>query len=111
MKIIFVGLFLIASIFQSWGQQFSPSVQYVNDHRDKWTIELPEVQELVHIIIAISPTGISDSNMVDHTTAYYKKVLEHFGKYDKHKIVNIVLIIILKRILCPCKNGRMWILF
>jgi hypothetical protein len=80
-------LIFIFSIFQSCGQKFSPSPEYIAQNKNKWMIELPEVQELVHIIIAITPTGIADANMVQHGTNYYKDVLANFEKHKNHNIV------------------------
>lgn len=86
---IVIGLFLL-SIIQSFAQNFNPSSEYVTRNKNNWTIELPEVQELVHIIMAISPTGIVDSNMVEHRSAYYRDVLKTFGPFKQHKIVKKV---------------------
>lgn len=63
------------------------SSEYIALHKEKWSVEIPEVQELVHIIIAISTTGIADSNMVEHEGEYYQKVIKHFLKYKDEKIV------------------------
>ncbi len=90
MKKLFTGSFVFLLFFQGCGQSFSPSPEYIAHNKNKWNIELPEVQELVHIIIAISPTGISDSNMVEHRTAYYRNVLQTFEKYKNDKIVKTV---------------------
>jgi hypothetical protein len=66
-------------------QNFSD--QYIAANKGKWSLEIPEVQELVHIVMAITPVGLADSNLVDHTTEYYRKVLNHFGKFKDEKIV------------------------
>ncbi len=72
------------------GQDFRPSEEFKASHRGQWTIEVPEVQELVHIIIAITPIGVSDRNMVQHQSDYYKAVQAHFGPYQDHPIVREV---------------------
>ncbi len=66
-------------------QHFSD--QYIVANKGKWSLEIPEVQELVHIVMAITPVGLADSNLVDHTTTYYQKVLSHFSKFKDEKIV------------------------
>jgi hypothetical protein len=71
--------------FTCQAQNFSD--QYIAANKGKWSLEIPEVQELVHIVMAITPVGIADSNLVDHTTEYYQKVLAHFGKFKDEKIV------------------------
>jgi len=86
MKIGLISIFLTTIIIQSYGQ-FSPTAEYIASNKGKWTIEVPEVQELVHIIIAITPTGKSDKNMVQHNTQYYQQVIDHFEMYNHYKIV------------------------
>ncbi|MEO1054687.1 MAG: hypothetical protein AAFX87_28910, partial [Bacteroidota bacterium] len=64
---------------------FTDSYKELN--RGKYKIEIPEVQELVHIAIAITPTGLADSNMVDHTTDYYQEVISHFKPFENEPLV------------------------
>jgi hypothetical protein len=93
-----ISICLMIVAIQSNGQGFSPTTEYKNLNRNKWTIEIPEVQELIHIIMAISPLGKNDMNMVQHTTAYYKTVVDHFEKFENHKVV--------KNVNQLLKNGR-----
>ena len=65
--------------------QFSEA--FIRDNRNQYTLEVPEVQELVHIIIALTPTGIADSNMVNHQGEYYQRVLDHFKQYSDEPVV------------------------
>jgi hypothetical protein len=75
MKKCLISFCLVMTVIQSHGQGFSPTTEYKDFNRDKWTIEIPEVQELIHIIIAISPIGKNDMNMVQHKTEYYHAVV------------------------------------
>lgn len=70
------------------GHQVNFSNEYKVANKGKWTIEVPEVQELVHIIFAISDVGIADSNMVNHFGPYYRDVLKHFQPFKTEKIVS-----------------------
>lgn len=63
------------------------SKAYIRRNKGKYSFEIPEVQELVHIVIALGPRGIRDSNMVNHSTSYYQEVMKHFGKYSKEPVV------------------------
>lgn len=63
------------------------SDQYVRAHQGKYFVEVPEVQELVHIAFALTPTGLADKNMVEHSTAYYQEVMQHFKLYSKEPII------------------------
>jgi hypothetical protein len=62
--------------------------KYVKEKRGTFAIETPELQELLHVIMAITPTGLRDSNLIDHTSFYYQKVLKRFQKFDNEPIVS-----------------------
>jgi Domain of unknown function (DUF4932) len=60
---------------------------YIAQNTQKCTYEILEVQELAHIIIALTLQGVEDSVMINHNTPYYKAVLAHFSMYKNEKIV------------------------
>ena len=60
---------------------------FKEQNKGKSKIEIPEVQELVHIAIAITHTGLDDSNMVNHTTGYYQEVLDHFKPFKNESLI------------------------
>jgi hypothetical protein len=68
--------------------QVNFSEEYKTNNRGKFSFEVPEVQELVHIIFAITKVGIADSNMVDHESEYYKEVMAHFSPFKTEPIVS-----------------------
>ncbi len=61
--------------------------EYIETHKDKWTVEVPEVQELVHIVFALTATGVADSNLVEHERPYYQEVMAHFAPYRGEPVV------------------------
>jgi hypothetical protein len=63
---------------------FSP--QYIADHRGKVIVEIPEVYELAHVIIAVSEHG-KDSYQVHRQGDYYERAIEHFGPFRGHRVV------------------------
>jgi len=63
------------------------SKAYIRKNKGQFNFEVPEVQELVHIIIALTPKGITDNNMVNHESDYYKEVMAHFGPYKTDSII------------------------
>jgi hypothetical protein len=84
------GLFLIVSIsccISCTQSQVNFSEEYKTNNRGKFSFEVPEVQELVHIIFAITKVGIADSNMVDHESLYYKEVMAYFFPFKNESIV------------------------
>lgn len=71
-------------------KKFHFSDSYVEKNRGAYSFEIPEVQELMHIIIALTPTGIKDKNMVEHDSEYYKSVMTFFEKYMAEHIIQKV---------------------
>lgn len=67
---------------------FSP--QYIQQHEGSIRTEVPEVQELAYIMMAISERGLKDSNMVNHRTPYYREVQEAFGPFREHRMIQVV---------------------
>lgn len=63
---------------------------FVKLNEGKVTIEINEVQELTHILMAISNVGLKDSNMINHKSEYYKDVVNHFSPYRNHRAVDII---------------------
>lgn len=61
--------------------RFFFSEDYIRANKGKYSIEVPEVQELVHSIFALSPTGIADTNLVNLQGKYYQTVLEEFAEH------------------------------
>lgn len=63
------------------------SKSYIAQNKGKSGFEIPEAQELVHIVMALTPTGIQDKNMVQHNNNYYKEVMDHFSSWKGHPVV------------------------
>jgi hypothetical protein len=64
--------------------------QYTRRHNGKVFIEVPEVQELVHIIIALTPTASVNTSLVETGTTYYQEVIKWFGRYSSHAAVQLI---------------------
>ena len=68
------------------GTRFTPAAQfdeaYRSTHQGKTFVEVPEVYELVNVVIAMTPTGIADRELVYHDSEYYKRMRAWF---DKHR--------------------------
>jgi hypothetical protein len=50
-------------------------------------VTVPEVQELVYIIFALTDAGRSDSILIDHESDYYRQVMAYFDSYKEAPIV------------------------
>lgn len=60
---------------------------YQAAHRGRISVEVPEVYELVNIVIALTPTGIANRNLVYHGSDYYAAVMKRFDPYRSHPLV------------------------
>ena len=67
---------------------FSFDKDYIMANRGRHNIEVPEVQELVHIIFALTARGIEDENLVNHEGDYYREVMQQFGQYKDDPLVH-----------------------
>lgn len=61
--------------------------QYIKANIGRYSIEVPEVQELVHIIFALTKTGMEDENLVNHEGEYYHRVMREFEPYKDDPLV------------------------
>ena len=64
---------------------FDEAYKKAND--GKTHIEVPAAYELVNIIMAITPTGIRDSDLIEHEGLYYTKMLRYFEPFKNHEAV------------------------
>ncbi|WP_299701087.1 DUF4932 domain-containing protein [uncultured Pontibacter sp.] len=60
---------------------------YIRANKGKYSFEVPEVQELMHIVMALTPTGKADTNMVNHEGEYYQKVMQTFKAFESDPLV------------------------
>lgn len=63
------------------------SETYIREHKGQLEVDVPEVHELVNIVVALTRIGQVDSNMVDMTTPYYREMMRHFQPFAGHAIV------------------------
>jgi hypothetical protein len=63
---------------------------YIAKHRGTSSFEIPEAQELVHIVMALTPTGVKDKNMVEHEIPYYQEVMTRFSPWQNHPAVMLM---------------------
>lgn len=86
-----ICFFVISTVFYSWTKaQPSFDADFISKHNQQASIEMPEVQELAHVIFAITETGKLDSNMINHESLYYKEVLAYFLPYKDEAVVKSI---------------------
>ena len=67
---------------------FDDAYKKAND--GKTVVELPAAYELINIIMAITPTGVRDSSLVEHDIDYYNKLQKYFNAFKTHKAVAVM---------------------
>lgn len=85
----FILLILFATCLRGASAQekvnFTPSFQKANN--GKLRVEIPQLKELLHIMLAITPFGIDNDDMFAQNTQYYKDVLKYFKPYENEPII------------------------
>jgi len=66
------------------------SDKYISEHRGKTIVEIPEVSELVHIIMALHKDAEKEDVVSDTKTAYYQKVKSYFSPFKNHPIIDTI---------------------
>lgn len=66
------------------------SQQYIDEHSGKTTADIPEVSELVNIIMVLHPDAENENNMFDTSTDYYQRVKTHFKPYTNHPVLDTI---------------------
>jgi len=87
---IIILLFLIHSLVYTQTKDVRFTNEYSRLNDNKVNIEINEVQELTYVLMAISATGLQDSNMVNQKSNYYQEVIHHFKPYANHRAIQIV---------------------
>jgi hypothetical protein len=57
--------------------------KYKKEYQGKTKIEIDEVKELLHIMVAITEVGLENDDMVEQKGKYYQDVLHHFIRIQK----------------------------
>lgn len=60
---------------------------YIAANDGKTTVEIAEAQELIYIILSLTPTAQQHPVMVNRQTSYYTEVSQHFSKYAQQPVV------------------------
>ena len=76
---------------QILGIPYIPKANYSNKFQSKKKgridFSVPELYELVNVVVALTNKGIEDKERVNKNTEYYKSVIGNFSSYRDHDIV------------------------
>lgn len=96
MKLKLLTLLLILTYQISFGQNIENepyayfSKEYIDKYNNKSIVEIPEVSELINIIMALHKDAEKEDNMFDVSTDYYKRVKEYFKESITHPMIDSV---------------------
>jgi len=79
-------LFLITS-GSSAQEKVNFSEKFKKANQGKYKIEINEVKELLHIMIAITNSGKENDDMIQQEGQYYKDVRSYFKPYENEKMI------------------------
>lgn len=60
---------------------------FKKENLGKAKVKIHEVKELLHIMIAITESGLANDDMVEQRGAYYKNVIQHFGPFKGEPVI------------------------
>jgi hypothetical protein len=66
------------------------SQKYIKKHKGRVVVLIPEVQELIQIIIALTRESGINPNLIEKNTSYYKEVIDWFSNFNNHKAVLLI---------------------
>jgi hypothetical protein len=66
------------------------SKAYIKANAGRTNVEIPEVSELVNIIMVLHKDAEKEQNMFDTKTAYYQRVKAHFSPYKDHPVIDTI---------------------
>jgi Domain of unknown function (DUF4932) len=66
------------------------SEAYKKEYNGKTIVEVPAPYELVNVIMAITPTGIQDSDLIEHNANHYPMLLKQFMPFKNHRAVTVM---------------------
>lgn len=85
--ILLYSLFLSIVISAQEKKQIHFDEKFKKDHQGNTKIEINELKELLHIMIAITEVGLDNDDMIQQKGQYYQDVLQYFKKFGNEKII------------------------
>lgn len=88
MKKKLVATFFTLLSFSGFAQEkVNFTEKFQQENRGKYKIEINEVKELMHIMIAITASGKENDDMIEQKGQYYKDVRAYFEPFEHEKII------------------------
>lgn len=87
MKKSFLLLLLLASVVSQAQYKVNFTEKFKKENQGKYKIEINEVKELMHIMIAITKSGLENDDLIEQKGKYYQDVMAHFKRFENEKII------------------------
>lgn len=84
---LLVYLLIIATTYAQESKKVSFDEKFKKENQGKSKVEINEVKELLHIMIAITEVGLENDDMVQQSGTYYQDVLQQFKAFKNEKII------------------------
>lgn len=84
---IFSALLILTTFISFAQEKVNFSEKFKKENQGKYKIEINELKELIHIMIAITSTGKENSDMIQQEGQYYKDVRSYFKPYENEAII------------------------
>ena len=86
-KTILLALLILTATFSQGQYKVNFTEKFKKQNQGEYKIEINEVKELIHIMIAITQSGLENDDMVQQKGKYYQDVIAHFKPYESEKII------------------------
>lgn len=86
-KIVFSILFTVISFSLFAQEKVNFSEKFKKQNQGKYKIEINELKELIHIMIAITNAGKENDDMIEQEGQYYKEVRAYFKSFENEAII------------------------
>ncbi|AWH85090.1 DUF4932 domain-containing protein [Flavobacterium album] len=84
---VFAALLILISFISQAQEKVNFSEKFKKENQGKYKIEVNELKELIHIMIAITNTGKDNSDMIQQEGQYYKDIRSYFKPYENEAII------------------------
>ncbi|MGH1516220.1 DUF4932 domain-containing protein [Chryseobacterium sp. JK1] len=84
---LLVLLLIMSSAYAQEQKKVNFDEQFKKENQGKTKVEIHEVKELLHIMIAITEVGLENDDMVQQSGTYYQDVLKQFKTFKNEKII------------------------
>ncbi|GGG64753.1 DUF4932 domain-containing protein [Epilithonimonas arachidiradicis] len=80
-------LLILICLFSKAQDRINFTEKFKKENQGKYKIEINEAKELIHIMLAITKSGLENNDMIQQEGVYYKDVISYFKPFKDEKII------------------------